>query len=134
MSLTVKAQRTIGRASVAMTVAALLLLQVVFVGLAAGSAIGGTDGALFGVTCASQQLGDVDDGAPAAPATKHQHGLCCILHDGALAATVVRHVFGVVVAHSETAPQPSPGYSVDAIRLAPELAPLSPRAPPSLPV
>ena len=133
MSLTVKAQRTMGRASVAMTVAALLLLQVVFVGLTAGSAIGGTDGALFGVTCASQQVVDVD-GAPAAPATTHQHGLCCILHDGALAVTVVRHVFSVVVAHSETALRPSPGYSVDAIRLAPELAPLSPRAPPSLPV
>lgn len=63
MFLTVKAQRTIGRASVAMTAAALLLLQVVFVGLAAGSAIGGTDGALFGVTCASQQVVHMD-GAP----------------------------------------------------------------------
>jgi hypothetical protein len=60
MSLTVKAQRIIGRASVALTAAALLLLQVVFVGLAAGSAMGGTDGALFGVTCASQQVIDGD--------------------------------------------------------------------------
>jgi hypothetical protein len=56
------------------------------------------------------------------------------LHGGALSVTVVRDVFGVVVAHSETAPQPSHGYSVDAIRLTPELARLSPRAPPSLPV
>ena len=133
MSLTAKARRTMGRASVAMTTAALLLLQVVFVGLAAGSAIGGTDGAFFGVTCTSQQLVHVD-GAPDAPATKHQHGPCCILHDGALATPLVRHVFSVVLAHSETAARPWPGYSVDAIRLAPELAPLSARAPPSLPV
>lgn len=116
-----------------MTAAALLLLQVVLVGLGAGSTIGGTDAALFGVSCASQQVIDVD-GAPTAPATKHPHGLCCILHDGALADLFVRHVSSVVLAHLETAPRPLPGYSVDAIRLAPELAPLSPRAPPILPV
>lgn len=134
MSLMAKAQQPIGRATVAMTVACLMLLQVLFLGLATGSAIGGTDGALFGVTCTSQQAGQTDGAPEAPPATAHQHGLCCILHNGALAIQLVRHVSGIVLAHSDTELRPAPQYRVDAIGLAPELAPLSSRAPPSTPV
>jgi len=108
-----------------------MLLQAVFLGLATGSALGGSDGAAFGIACASQQTGQAG-GDTGGPETNHQHGLCCILHDGALAAPIFRHVSSVVLAFSETEPLPPPRYSIDFLRSTPELAPLSPRAPPSI--
>ena len=125
------AQRKAARASVAMMAVCLLLLQVVIAGLGIGSpAPGEESGAFFGVTCASKQATGIDGGPISPTSPLHQHGLCCILHDGTLAEPGARDVVVAVLAHSETeAPQGREG-SVDAIRIAPERAPSSPRPPP----
>jgi hypothetical protein len=129
MSLAVKAQGTVGRAFVALTVACVLLLQIAILGLTIGSVSGGTGGAFFSVNCASPQM-PTSDGVPAVPATTHQHGFCCILHGAAPPIPRVEQAPSVVLARSEPEPTSPPHFSIDAIHLAPELAPLSARAPP----
>jgi hypothetical protein len=116
------------------TVATLfLLLQTMSVGVAWG-AIANDGGALFGGLCetaradASQADASNTDGAPA----KAQHiGACCILHGGSIVESEVeREPIAVLPLEMFTAP-PTAEYRIDAVVAAPELRPLSPRAPPA---
>ncbi|WP_227965311.1 DUF2946 family protein [Methylocystis sp. WRRC1] len=116
--------------SVATLVACLLLLQIAFSGFAVAATDGG-QGATFGVTCATQKTSS-DDGQPQTPAKTQHHGLCCIMHGGALDAPVVRAVFALVLDFPGVAAAPAPIVATPLLRVEPKVAPQSPRAPPAL--
>lgn len=107
-------------------VVCILLLQTLLAGAAVAEA-GGDVG--FGVICATQPA----PGADQQPAHQsHRHGLCCILHSGALDApppapqAFVAAIDVVVGTLESPTMAPAP-----ATRLEPKGAPQSPRAPPS---
>lgn len=110
-------------------VASLLLLQTVFAGVAIAAADGASE-ARFGIVCAKASATD-SNAQPPSSHGEHRHGLCCILHSGAIDAPPIpssdwshaqdRRAIVIVLA-----PQPSP-----VLRIEPKGAPQSPRAPPS---
>jgi hypothetical protein len=115
-------------AIVALATACVLALQMLFAGVAMSEAAAGGVRSGFSVTCATQ--GKIaPDSSPVAP-SKHAHGLCCILHQGALPESDLRDDVGIELARAVEVSSPPPHYCRDALRAAPELAPLSPRAPP----
>jgi len=116
-----------GGAFVALVAACLLVMQMVFAGVALAGATPGGAAAGFSLSCAPQ--GDAGpQGVPVSPKS-HPHGACCILHASALFVPSVRDVPNSI-ARSEATKVPSPQYRIGALRVAPELGPLSPRAPP----
>lgn len=114
-------------AVVGMLTAAVLLLQIVAVGFATGAM---AKGGAFGVVCVTAQSSDASSGS--APVEKHV-GPCCMLHCSA--AAEVEGADAVVIVLAFAFPTASPPV-FDARTLvgaasAPELRPLSPRAPPA---
>jgi hypothetical protein len=104
--------------------ASLLLVQVAAAGvpLAAGNGVG--------VLCSTQ---DAPGGKqpPSVPHPHHHHGLCCILHCGALDAAPLRpQISGELTGFSAATVIAPPVYFAPAPRMAPKGAPQSPRAPP----
>ncbi len=113
---------------VALATACVLVMQMLFAGVAVGQAATSDIGGGFGVTCAPQ--GRVaPDGGPVAPKT-HSHGLCCILHHNALLGFEPVDAPSVKIAAPIEVVASAPTYRGRAPRDAPELASLSPRAPP----
>lgn len=105
----------------------LFLLQTISIGLAWG-AMANERAALFGGVCEAVSPAIAkSDGAP----TKAQHvGVCCILHGSSIIESEVeRAPVAVLPLEMFTAP-PTSEYRIDAVIAAPELRPLSPRAPP----
>jgi len=75
-------------AIVALATACVLALQMLFAGVAMSEAAAGGVRSGFSLTCATQ--GKIaPDSSPVAP-SKHAHGLCCILHQGALPESDLR--------------------------------------------
>ncbi len=116
-------------AFVALASVCVLVMQMLFAGiaLAGGPESGSASG--FDLACARQ--GDASPlGSPIGPKS-HQHAACCILHSSVLFAPSARDVASRVERLSdETSIPPSPQYRLAALREASELGPLSPRAPP----
>lgn len=115
-------------AFVALASVCVLVMQMLFAGvaLAGGPETGPASG--FDLTCARQ--GDASPlGSPIGPKS-HQHAACCILHSSVLFAPSARDVASRVERLSEETRVPSPQYRLGALRDASELGPLSPRAPP----
>ena len=115
--------------SVATLVACLMLLQVALAGFAVAATDAG-DGVVFGATCASQKASG-ENGQPSMPASGHRHGLCCILHSGALGALPVKPNVALTLNFPAEAIAPAPFLSAPAPRVEPQHAPQSPRAPPA---
>lgn len=112
---------------VAAVIASLLMIQVALAGAVApdGGAEAGS------VICAAPNTSNAADPSTDAP-RRHRHGLCCILHCGALTGPPPK-------LHASIAPSPSPAWTIavlptssdSARRIAAKGAPQSPRAPPS---
>jgi hypothetical protein len=117
-------QRTLKRAAFAASVALLFALHVLFAGVAS-AATGGAAG-FFGETCQSQNSAPKTSDTPA----QHRHGLCCIVHSGALAEPAPGPVAIVVLRHSSPPAFQTVVFNADVRIASPELAPLSARAPP----
>ena len=116
-----------GSAFVAMASVCVLVMQMLFVGVALAEPETGTASG-FDLTCARR--GDASPlGSPVGPKS-HQHGACCILHSSVLFAPSARDVAGRIERLSDETSIPSPQYRLAALRDASELGPLSPRAPP----
>lgn len=128
MSTIERSNRNVERAVVSAIVTLLFLLQTISIGLASG-VTANDRAALFGGMCESVVPAVAkSDGAP----TKSQHvGACCILHcSSIIESDVERAPVAVLPLEMFTAP-PTSEYRIDAVVAAPELRPLSPRAPPS---
>jgi hypothetical protein len=105
-----------------------LVLQMLFAGVALAGGPGSGSASGFDLPCARQ--GDASPlGSPVGPKS-HQHGACCILHSSVLFAPSARDVSSRIERLSDETSIPSPRYRLAALRDASELGPLSPRAPP----
>jgi hypothetical protein len=117
-----------GGAFIALASVCVLVMQMLFAGVALASGPGSGSASGFDLTCARQ--GDTSPlGSPIAPKS-HQHGACCILHSSVLFAPSARDVASRIEPLSDETSVPSPQYRLAALRDASELGPLSPRAPP----
>jgi len=115
-------------AFVALAAVCLFVMQMVFGGVALAGATAGDAAAGFSPTCAPQ--GDAGpEGIPVSP-KPHPHGACCILHANALFFPSSGRDVANSVERSGATEAPSPQYRLGALRVASELGPLSPRAPP----
>lgn len=129
-----KRERGFFARGVATLAACLLLSQIVLAGLAAAAVSGGGQGVFFGAACAPPPAANgvsSGDTQPSAPSSGRHHGLCCVLHCGAMGAPAVKPVSPVLLNYPASAMAPAPLYRVDGDSADPELAPLSPRAPPA---
>jgi hypothetical protein len=117
-----------GGAFVALASVCVLVMQMLFAGVALAGGPGSGSASGFDLSCARQ--GDsIPPGSPIGPKS-HQHGACCILHSSVLFAPSARDVASRVELPSDETNVPSPQYLIEALRDASELGPLSPRAPP----
>ncbi len=115
-------------AFVALASVCVLVMQMLFAGVALAGGPGSGSASGFDLTCARQ--GDASPlGSPIGPKS-HQHGACCILHSSVLFAPSARDIASHVEWLSGETSVPSPQYRLGALRDASELGPLSPRAPP----
>lgn len=106
-------------------VASLLLLQVAF----AGAPVAAGDG--FGVICSTQTTTS-DGEQPVVPHKGHRHGLCCVLHCGALDAPPPKAFASVEAPYFPTQTLVSMQAAPAPLRrMEPKGAPQSPRAPPA---
>lgn len=112
-------------ACTAVGVACAFALQLLISGLALGASPASFSD---GFVCAQTSSGDDGGGAPAAPAPSHHAG-CCILHHAAVDAPPLRSASAVGL-DLPAAPAGAAAVSSDALKTAPELAPLAARAPP----
>jgi hypothetical protein len=114
--------------ALATIVASLLLLQLVFAG---APAVAGAD---VGVLCSTQDgPAQLEPGSerPTVPHGGHRHGLCCILHCGALDAPPPKPYASVEAPIVPSAAiETAPTQSAPELRVEPKGAPQSPRAPP----
>ena len=115
-------------ALVALAGVCVLVMQMLFAGVALASGPGSDSASGFDLNCARQ--GDSAPlGSPIGPQS-HQHGACCIQHSSVLFTPSARDVASSVERLSDETSVPSPQYRLGALRGASELGPLSPRAPP----
>lgn len=113
--------------SIAIFVAWLLILQFALTGFAvAANTI--DQGAAVGVACATR-IAPSDQSQPAPP-SDHHHGVCCILHCGALDGSAVKAVASFISGFFDDFIAPTRLVSEPSLRLKPERAPQSSRAPP----
>ncbi|MFO1125459.1 MAG: hypothetical protein U1E25_09380 [Methylocystis sp.] len=87
------------------------------------------EGVVFGAKCAPQDGANGGD-PPAIPHSRHCHGICCILHGGALDAPALKPVASIALIFSTEAISLPPATSGAAPRIEPKGAPQSPRPPP----
>ncbi len=117
-----------GGAFLALASVCVLVMQMLFAGVALASGPGSESASGFDLTCMPR--GDAAPlGAPIGPKS-HQHGACCVLHSSVLFAPSAREVANRVERLSNETSVPSQQYRLGALRDASELGPLSPRAPP----
>lgn len=119
---------SVERAAVSAVATLFLLLQTISIGVAWGATA--NDGAaLFGGLCETARA---ERSSADAPPSKAPHvGACCILHcSSVIESEVEREPIAVLPLEMFTAPAASE-YRIDAVIAAPELRPLSPRAPPA---
>jgi len=110
----------------AVTAAWVFALQLLISGLALGaSPVSFSDS----FVCAENAPIDGAGGAPVAPMLRH-HVSCCILHQAAVDEPPLRSAVAVALVEPTTGARVAPSHSGDALKTAPELAPLSARAPP----
>jgi len=123
----------------AATLAAVLFaLQIFAAGFATVSvgadARSGSPGAACAPQTATRTPMPFDGGQPSAPAQApadpHHDGGCCVLHCGA-ALPGARPIFAKPFRYTIAVSRPTPRFRIDAIGADPELASLSPRAPPA---
>lgn len=114
----------------AIGIACLILLQVILAGVAT-AAEGVGEGAGFGVVCGTQQQANPASEPVAPPLRGHAHGLCCILHCGALAEPIKPLPVATVIAFTAVTLPAPPMEAAPSPRAAPKGAPQSPRAPPA---
>ncbi|MGA8171823.1 MAG: hypothetical protein WB816_13455 [Methylocystis sp.] len=119
--------RNKSNAFMAVAVVWALALQMLFSGVALAGGVTADATAGFRLNCA-QQTDTGPEGAPASPKA-HHHGACCILHSNVFHVLSDREIASRVE-WSDEASVPPTLYRVEARRAAPELGPLSPRAPP----
>jgi len=119
-------QRTFARC-VSTLLACLLLLQLVF----AGVAVAAFDMGQGASVCTTQKASGKATGQPATPARNHRHGLCCVAHAGPLNAPPVKAAFCFGPKRPTESVEPSPLTPACVLRTQPKGAPQSPRAPPA---
>jgi hypothetical protein len=112
----------------AIFLAGVLLLQLALACGVVASARSGV-GATFGAICAAEKAPG-SDGRPVAPEGGHPHGLCCILHCGALDAPPEKPQLSYILNFPAEALTLALGMSAPAQRVEPRRSPQSPRAPP----
>lgn len=118
------------RTAVSAAVALLLLLQMFSIGYATG-ATADRAVALFGGVCETVQASTSTSTSNDEPAEAHHVGPCCLLHCSSLIETDVERA-PITIRPLEMFSAPvAPEYRIDAVIAAPELRPLSPRAPPA---
>ncbi|WP_400766160.1 hypothetical protein [Methylosinus sporium] len=118
---------SVERTALGMVVALLFLLQTVGVGFAAGATANSAQ--LSGVVCASFKAEAAK--SDSAPIEDHHIGPCCILHCSSAIDDEREVVLVIVLPLEISSDTPAPNYVIDAVAAAPELRPLSPRAPPA---
>lgn len=126
MTTQIRQRATNAGAFMAGAAACLLALQLLISGLALGA-----NPASFSdsFVCAQTAQSDPASGAPLTPALRH-HAACCILHHAALDEPPQRSAIVVARMEPTTQARVAPSQSINALKAAPELAPLSARAPP----
>lgn len=109
-------------------VALLFVLQSISIGFATG-AMAKDGAALLGVVCSTSAVQPAtSDSSP----VKQQHiGPCCILHCGSVIEADGERAPVIVLPFELPAFPPMSDYRMDVAIAAPELRPLSPRAPPA---
>jgi hypothetical protein len=116
------------RAVVSAAVALLFLLQMFSIGVATGATANDASTLSAGLCERVEASTGESDGAPA----KAQHvGPCCLLHCSSLIEAEVERAVAVVLSLEMFRAPAAPEYRIDAVIAAPELRPLSPRAPPA---
>lgn len=120
-----------GRPIVSIAAAGMFLLQTMVVGVAAGASFSGMDAGLSSLLCSSSKTGSASRDDQPAP-SRHHMGACCILHDEAAMEPDAETASPVILALTLSATLP-PISLFGATRDAPELGPLSARAPPLQP-
>lgn len=111
----------------AIVAACVITMQALFVGLAIGAAPLSPAGEFF---CAKSTSADTSQQAPAAP-KGGRHLSCCILHHGALGGLLRPVAPAFSNAFLPSAESVAPHFKADAIKIAPEIALLAARPPPS---
>jgi hypothetical protein len=122
-------QRNFRARALATIVACLLLLQTALAGAAVAYADTGRDR----VICATQDASGAPsvDGRPMRQHGGHRHGMCCILHCGALDAPPQKQQVSIeVLTFPGEVVASSPKSLAPVFRMEPKGAPQSPRAPP----
>jgi hypothetical protein len=121
-------KRGVERTAVSAVVAFLFLLQMFSVGVATGATANGAAALLGGVCEKVEASTSRDEGAPA----KTQHvGPCCLLHCSSMIESEVERTPDTVLPLEMFTAPAALEYRIDAVIAAPELRPLSPRAPPA---
>jgi hypothetical protein len=108
---------------VTLVTACFFVLQALFVGLSPG----GTSYA-ESIICAQQS--DIGSTNPPSAPGAHSHFACCILHSGVLLLPEAGDAIPVKIDLQDASASPVADYSADLPDAAPELGPLSARAPP----
>lgn len=118
-----------GRAIVAIAAVCMFLLQTMAVGVATAS-LSGADVGLASLVCSSDKTNATSDGDQPAP-SHHHGGACCILHDETAVEPDSSPAAALIVALTPPTIVGAPTNPFGVIHAAPELSPLSARAPPS---
>lgn len=119
----------IGRVTVNTVAAILFVLQALALGFAGSAMAGVTDGP-FGVVCITI---DGDDGSSGSAPVERQHVCpCCVIHSSSAIEIDGGVVTVVVLRRERPVASPWSEFRTDVAGVAPELRPLSPRAPPAV--
>lgn len=113
------------RATVSAVVALMFLLQAMAVGFATAAA----NGAPLGPVCGAAQV-ETGKSDPSRADWRHV-GPCCILHCSAAVDDLDARIPVAISPPQMFSERPTAIYTIDAAIVAPELRPLSPRAPPA---
>lgn len=109
-------------------VALLFVLQSVSIGYATGAMAEGGAG-LFGAICSVAKA--APSNSDPSPQNQHHVGPCCILHGSSAIEADVERASAEILPREAPPVLPASIYVIDASISAPELRPLSPRAPPA---
>lgn len=119
---------SVERAVVSATVALFFLLQMFSIGVATGATANDASTVAAGL-CEQARASTPQNGD--APSKAQHVGPCCLLHCSSLIESAVERAVVVVLSVEMFSAPMALEYRIDAVVAAPELRPLSPRAPPA---